>query len=248
MNLKKAFRFQNNISALLNTAQVELVMTDNYLTSKIYSYKSELNKVALVKDYVDEEKEITDNTRKQYGFTNNMETNTNKKRYNISVIIKVIHLLLEERELITEAIVKAKSKAKIPIKLFNKEEQIISYDTAIALNTAYRSFIERMGITKSNLVESTCESKVSEKVLVSTEQPPTDIFYTIKKEITFNTEDKEYIEAEINTGKRFCDDLSEAIEAAKLTIEVKYTPKFVNVDTFEDLYKLLDNQNAATLD
>lgn len=235
MNLKKAFRYQNFYSKIIADALINIRLehfTRNYAVLK----KSELNKVALNKDYQDEVKEFGS----EYDLTNygsNIVNFSQAQVCDYKILADFIRYLIIKKAELTDAISRAKSKVKIQPNGF---EAPITYDSAISLASTYRKYISLNETHMNRVRESIREKNCAEKVIVSLEQPPVDAYYT-RQDIT---EAKADNVAALNTNntlaKIFVEDLSDKIEAASLQAEVKFTPEIPVTATFNDYFDKYD--------
>ena len=235
MNLKKAFRYQNFYSKMITDALTNIRLehfTHNYAVLK----KSELNRVALNKDYQDEIKEIGS----EYDLTSYGSSAVNFSQSQIcdyKILADFIRYLFIKKAELTDAISRAKSKVKIQPNGF---ETPITYDSAISLASTYRKYISLNETHMNRVRESIREKICAEKVIVSLEQPPVDAYYT-RQDIT---EAKSDNVAALNTNntlaKVFVEDLSDKIEAASLQAEVKFTPEIPVTATFNDYFEKYD--------
>lgn len=235
MNLKKAFRYQNFYSKIITDALINIRLehfTRNYAVLK----KSELNKVALNKDYQDEVKEFGS----EYDLTNygsNIVNFSQAQVCDYKILADFIRYLIIKKAELTDAISRAKSKVKIQPNGF---EAPITYDSAISLASTYRKYISLNETHMNRVRESIREKNCAEKVIVSLEQPPVDAYYT-RQDIT---EAKADNVAALNTNntlaKIFVEDLSDKIEAASLQAEVKFTPEIPVTATFNDYFDKYD--------
>ncbi len=234
MNLKKAFRYQNFYSKMINDAFTNIRL-EHFTHSYTVLKKSELNKVALNKDYQDEVKELSSEYNLGSYGPNVKFVQTQVCDYKILADF-VRYLIIKKTEL-TDAISKAKSKVKIQPNGFATP---ITYDSAISLASIYRKYISlnesHINRVRENIIEKTC----AEKVIVSLEQPPVDAYYTRQDITEAKTDNVAALNTNNTLAKIFVEDLSDKIEAASLQAEVKFTPEIPVTVTFNDYFEKYD--------
>lgn len=222
MNLKKAFRYQNLFKKLLTEA-ISNIKSQDFMNRYALHKKSELNELALVKNYEDEIK--NDFSLSGFDYTS---------KYDYEALDGIIKQLIFEKTLLTEAISKAKVKARIqPISF----EAPITYDSAVALASTYRKYIDHNTMVLNSIEESKTERTVQTKIIVSTDQPPIDAYYTKETIIEVLNDKKEALDNNSKWAKNFVEDLSDKIEATAIQTEVKFTTDIPITSTLDSLYK-----------
>lgn len=238
MNLKKAFRYQNLITALLTSANEKYFDASFYKTTSVISKKSELNNIALNGNYEDEEKNVRGDGNKRYNpFSSGI---TPKKIYDFNISREVCLFLASQKAELTDAIAKAKSKIKIPIP---DEDMVLGYDAAIAISKSYRQYVSTLTAINKDLTDTETESSSSQKVIVSTELPPTDGIYSVVTKVTVDEGIEEAVTSDIEKTKELAEYISNEIEAAALSTTVKFETNLKLTDTIDSLY----NKFAAEL-
>lgn len=236
MNLKKAFRYQNMFNKLFDQA-IRLIKAESFLHSYAIHKKSELNKIALEKTYEDEIKNDS---------TFNTFEDTSYQKYDYEILYWGIVYLIKNKALLTEAIAKAKVKAKIqPISF----ETPITYDSAVALASTYRKYITSANFILPSIKENKAEKLVSTKIMVSAEQPPVDVYYTKESIVEVLEDKKKALTSNTEWAINFVEDLSDKIEAASLQAEVKFTTDIPITSSFNSFYQIcLEKISTPTCD
>lgn len=231
MNLKKAFRYQNLFKNLLVGA-ISNIKSQDFMYRYSVHKKSELNELALVKNYEDE-------VKNDCGFDY-------VSKYDYEILDSIIKQLIDQKVLLTEAISKAKIKAKIqPISF----ETPISYDSAVALASTYRKYIDHNTMILSSIEESKIERMIQTKIIVSTDQPPIDASYTKEIVIEILKDKKEALDNNSKWAKNFVEDLSDKIEATAIQTEVKFSTDIPITSTLDSLYQAyLQKMSIPTCD
>lgn len=201
MNLKESYRYANYLDTLLNTAYRYLQNKGFITTTKQNHLRSKANCEA-----VDEVIEV----QKPYDvdFTPNN-------------IIDFVVGVITEKELLSNAIAKAKTGTEINI------------DNAIAMNKKKQGFI--------SVLNGIANLKPSEKVTQGTDykfnqQDGNQIryYYNIEETTTIDF-DRNDVKALIKKYSKECDDISAKLDAIEINTVVKHTQKYDISDTFEDL-------------
>lgn len=201
MNLKESYRYANYLDALLNTAYRYLQNKGFTTTTKQNHLRSKANSEAS-----DEIVEV----QKPY----DVEFTPND-------IIDFVVGVITEKELLANAIAKAKSGAEINI------------DNAVAMNKKKQAFV--------SVLSGIVNIKPSEKTTQGTDykfnqQDGNQIryFYNIEETTTidFNRND---VKALIKKYSKECDDISSKLDAIEINTIVEHTQKYDISDTFEDL-------------
>ena len=201
MNLKESYRYANYLDALLNTAYRYLQNKGFTTTTKQNHLRSKANNEAS-----DEIVEV----QKPY----DVEFTPND-------IIDFVVGVITEKELLANAIAKAKSGAEINI------------DNAVAMNKKKQTFI--------SVLNGIADIKPREKTTQGTDykfnqQDGNQIryFYNIEETTTidFNRND---VKALIKKYSKECDDISSKLDAIEINTIVEHTQKYDISDTFEDL-------------
>lgn len=201
MNLKESYRYANYLDALLNTAYRYLQNKGFTTTTKQNHLRSKANNEAS-----DEIVEV----QKPY----DVEFTPND-------IIDFVVGVITEKELLANAIAKAKSGAEINI------------DNAVAMNKKKQAFV--------SVLSGIVNIKPSEKTTQGTDykfnqQDGNQIryFYNIEETTTidFNRND---VKALIKKYSKECDDISSKLDAIEINTIVEHTQKYDISDTFEDL-------------
>lgn len=201
MNLKESYRYANYLDTLLNTAYRYLQNKGFTTTTKQNHLRSKANSEAS-----DEIVEV----QKPY----DVEFTPND-------IIDFVVGVITEKELLANAIAKAKSGAEINI------------DNAVAMNKKKQAFV--------SVLSGIVNIKPSEKTTQGTDykfnqQDGNQIryFYNIEETTTidFNRND---VKALIKKYSKECDDISFKLDAIEINTIVEHTQKYDISDTFEDL-------------
>ena len=201
MNLKESYRYANYLDTLLNTAYRYLQNKGFTTTTKQNHLRSKANSEAS-----DEIVEV----QKPY----DVEFTPND-------VIDFVVGVITEKELLANAIAKAKSGAEINI------------DNAVAMNKKKQAFV--------SVLSGIVNIKPSEKTTQGTDykfnqQDGNQIryFYNIEETTTidFNRND---VKALIKKYSKECDDISSKLDAIEINTIVEHTQKYDISDTFEDL-------------
>lgn len=201
MNLKESYRYANYLDTLLNTAYRYLQNKGFTTTTKQNHLRSKANSEAS-----DEIVEV----QKPY----DVEFTPND-------IIDFVVGVITEKELLANAIAKAKSGAEINI------------DNAVAMNKKKQAFV--------SVLSGIVNIKPSEKTTQGTDykfnqQDGNQIryFYNIEETTTidFNRND---VKALIKKYSKECDDISSKLDSIEINTIVEHTQKYDISDTFEDL-------------
>ena len=201
MNLKESYRYANYLDTLLNTAYRYLQNKGFTTTTKQNHLRSKANSEAS-----DEIVEV----QKPY----DVEFTPND-------VIDFVVGVITEKELLANAIAKAKSGAEINI------------DNAVAMNKKKQAFV--------SVLSGIVNIKPSEKTTQGTDykfnqQDGNQIryFYNIEETTTidFNRND---VKALIKKYSKECDDISAKLDAIEINTIVEHTQKYDISDTFEDL-------------
>lgn len=201
MNLKESYRYANYLDTLLNTAYRHLQNKGFVTTTKQNHLRSKANSEAS-----DEIVEV----QKPYDvdFTPND-------------VIDFVVGVITEKELLANAIAKAKSGAEINI------------DNAVAMNKKKQSFV--------SVLSGIVNIKPSEKTTQGTDykfnqQDGNQIryYYNIEETTTIDF-DRNDIKALIKKYSKECDDISAKLDAIEINTIVEHTQKYDINDTFEDL-------------
>lgn len=201
MNLKESYRYANYLDTLLNTAYRYLQNKGFTTTTKQNHLRSKANSEAS-----DEIVEV----QKPY----DVEFTPND-------IIDFVVGVITEKELLANAIAKAKSGAEINI------------DNAVAMNKKKQAFV--------SVLSGIVNIKPSEKTTQGTDykfnqQDGNQIryYYNIEETtiIDFNRND---VKALIKKYSKECDDISAKLDAIEINTIVEHTQKYDISDTFEDL-------------
>ncbi|WP_285814936.1 hypothetical protein [Thomasclavelia cocleata] len=201
MNLKESYRYANYLDTLLNTAYRYLQNKGFTTTTKQNHLRSKANSEAS-----DEIVEV----QKPY----DVEFTPND-------VIDFVVGVITEKELLANAIAKAKSGAEINI------------DNAVAMNKKKQAFV--------SVLSGIVNIKPSEKTTQGTDykfnqQDGNQIryYYNIEETtiIDFNRND---VKALIKKYSKECDDISAKLDAIKINTIVEHTQKYDISDTFEDL-------------
>lgn len=200
MNLKESYRYANYLDKLLNTAYYYLQNNGFVTTTKQDHLRSKANSEA-----VDEVIEV----QKPYDvdFTPNAV---------IDFVVKVI----VEKELLAQAIAKAKSSVEINI------------DNAVAMNKKKKGFVSvlnSLAAMKSN--EKTTTGRAY-KFNVAGDQVPYS--YNVL-ETTIIDFDRNDVKALIKKYNKECDDISAKLDVIEINTIVEHEQIFDINDTFEDL-------------
>lgn len=201
MNLKESYRYANYLDTLLNTAYRHLQNKGFVTTTKQNHLRSKANSEAS-----DEIVEV----QKPYDvdFTPND-------------IIDFVVGVITEKELLANAIAKAKSGAEINI------------DNAVTMNKKKQSFV--------SVLSGIVNIKPSEKTTQGTDykfnqQDGNQIryYYNIEETTTIDF-DRNDVKALIKKYSKECDDISAKLDAIEINTIVEHTQKYDINDTFEDL-------------
>ena len=201
MNLKESYRYANYLDTLLNTAYRYLQNKGFTTTTKQNHLRSKANSEAS-----DEIVEV----QKPY----DVEFTPND-------VIDFVVGVIAEKELLANAIAKAKSGAEINI------------DNAVAMNKKKQAFV--------SVLSGIVNIKPSEKTTQGTDykfnqQDGNQIryYYNIEETtiIDFNRND---VKALIKKYSKECDDISAKLDAIEINTIVEHTMKYDIYDTFEDL-------------
>lgn len=201
MNLKESYRYANYLDTLLNTAYRYLQNKGFTTTTKQNHLRSKANSEA-----GDEIVEV----QKPY----DVEFTPND-------VIDFVVGVITEKELLANAIAKAKSGAEINI------------DNAVAMNKKKQAFV--------SVLSGIVNIKPSEKTTQGTDykfnqQDGNQIryYYNIEETtiIDFNRND---VKALIKKYSKECDDISAKLDAIEINTIVEHTQKYDISDTFEDL-------------
>lgn len=203
MNLKESYRYSNYLDRLLNTAYNYLRNKGFVTTTKQNHLRSKANSEAI--------DEVV-NVQKPYDidFTPNNV---------IDFVIKV----LVEKNLLTDAIAKAKSDTEINI------------DNAIAMNKKKHEFISAL----NTIVNLKSSDKVTQGVDYKFNQQDGNqirYYYNIEETTTIDF-DRNDVKALIKKYSKECDDISAKLDAIEINTIVNHTPLYDITDTFEDLVK-----------
>lgn len=201
MNLKESYRYANYLDTLLNTAYRYLQNKGFTTTTKQNHLRSKANSEAS-----DEIVEV----QKPY----DVEFTPND-------VIDFVVGVITEKELLANAIAKAKSGAEINI------------DNAVAMNKKKQAFV--------SVLSGIVNIKPSEKTTQGTDykfnqQDGNQIryYYNIEETtiIDFNRND---VKALIKKYSKECDDISAKLDTIEINTIVEHTQKYDISDTFEDL-------------
>lgn len=203
MNLKESYRYANYLDNLLNTAYRYLQNKGFVTTTKQNHLRSKANSEAS-----DEIVEV----QKPYDvdFTPNG-------------VIDFVVDVIAEKELLANAIAKAKANTEINI------------DNAVAMNKKKQTFV--------SVLNGIANIKPSEKTTQGTDykfnqQDGNQIryYYNIEETTTidFNRND---VKALIKKYSKECDDISAKLDAIEINTTIDFVPKYDITDTFEDLVK-----------
>lgn len=201
MNLKESYRYANYLDALLNTAYRYLQNKGFTTTTKQNHLRSKANSEAS-----DEIVEV----QKPY----DVEFTPND-------IIDFVVGVITEKELLANAIAKAKSGAEINI------------DNAVAMNKKKQAFV--------SILSGIVNIKPSEKTTQGTDykfnqQDGNQIryYYNIEETTTIDF-DRNDVKALIKKYSKECDDISAKLDVIEINTIVEHTQKYDISDTFEDL-------------
>ena len=201
MNLKESYRYANYLDTLLNTAYRYLQNKGFTTTTKQNHLRSKANSEAS-----DEIVEV----QKPY----DVEFTPND-------IIDFVVGVITEKELLANAIAKAKSGAEINI------------DNAVAMNKKKQAFV--------SVLSGIVNIKPSEKTTQGTDykfnqQDGNQIrYYYNIEEITTIDFDRNDVKALIKKYSKECDDISTKLDAIEINTIVEHIQKYDINDTFEDL-------------
>ena len=201
MNLKESYRYANHLDTLLNTAYRYLQNKGFITTTKQNHLRSKANSEA-----IDEIVEV----QKPYDvdFTPND-------------VIDFVVGVITEKELLADAIAKAKTGTEINI------------DNAVAMNKKKQAFV--------SVLNGIVNIKPSEKTTQGTDykfnqQDGNQIryYYNIEETTTINF-DRNDVKSLIKKYSKECDDISAKLDAIEINTIVEHTQKYDINDTFEDL-------------
>lgn len=201
MNLKESYRYANHLDTLLNTAYRYLQNKDFITTTKQNHLRSKANREA-----IDEIVEV----QKPYDvdFTPND-------------VIDFVVGVITEKELLADAIAKAKTSTEINI------------DNAVAMNKKKQAFV--------SVLNGIVNIKPSEKTTQGTDykfnqQDGNQIryYYNIEETTTIDF-DRNDVKALIKKYSKECDDISTKLDAIEINTIVEHIQKYDINDTFEDL-------------
>ena len=201
MNLKESYRYANHLDTLLNTAYRYLQNKGFITTTKQNHLRSKANSEA-----IDEIVEV----QKPYDvdFTPND-------------VIDFVVGVITEKELLADAIAKAKTGTEINI------------DNAVAMNKKKQAFV--------SVLNGIVNIKPSEKTTQGTDykfnqQDGNQIryYYNIEETTTINF-DRNDVKSLIKKYSKECDDISAKLDAIEINTIVEHTQKYDISDTFEDL-------------
>lgn len=203
MNLKESYRYANYLDTLLNTAYRYLQNKGFVTTTKQNHLRSKANSEA-----ADEVIDV-------------------QKPYDVDFapnnVIDFVVDIITEKELLADAITKAKSGTEINI------------DNAVAMNKKKQAFV--------SVLNGIVNIKPSEKTTQGTDykfnqQDGNQIryYYNIEETTTidFNRND---VKALIKKYSKECDDISAKLDAIEINTTIDFVPKYDLTDTFEDLVK-----------
>lgn len=201
MNLKESYRYANYLDTLLNTAYRYLQNKGFTTTTKQNHLRSKANSEAS-----DEIVEV----QKPY----DVEFTPND-------VIDFVVGVIDEKELLANAIAKAKSGAEINI------------DNAVAMNKKKQAFV--------SVLSGIVNIKPSEKTTQGTDykfnqQDGNQIryYYNIEETTTIDF-DRNDVKALIKKYSKECDDISAKLDTIEINTIVEHTQKYDISDTFEDL-------------
>lgn len=201
MNLKESYRYANYLDTLLNTAYRYLQTKGFTTTTKQNHLRSKANSEAS-----DEIVEV----QKPY----DVEFTPND-------VIDFVVGVITEKELLANAIAKAKSGAEINI------------DNAVAMNKKKQAFV--------SVLSGIVNIKPSEKTTQGTDykfnqQDGNQIryYYNIEETTTIDF-DRNDVKALIKKYSKECDDISAKLDTIEINTIVEHTQKYDISDTFEDL-------------
>lgn len=201
MNLKESYRYANYLDTLLNTAYRYLQNKGFITNTKQNHLRSKANNEA-----IDEVIEV-------------------QKPYDVDFapndVIDFVVDVITEKELLADAIAKAKSNTEINI------------DNAIAMNKKKQAFVY--------VLNGIVNIKPSEKITQGTDykfnqQDGNQIryYYNIEETTTIDF-DRNDVKALIKKYSKECDDISAKLDAIEINTVVEHTQKYDISDTFEDL-------------
>lgn len=201
MNLKESYRYANYLDTLLNTAYRYLQNKGFITSTKQNHLRSKANNEA-----IDEVIEV----QKPYDVY----------FYPMDVIDFVVDVITE-KELLADAIAKAKTGTEINI------------DNAIAMNKKKQAFV--------SVLNGIVNIKPSEKTTQGTDykfnqQDGNQIryYYNIEETTTIDF-DRNDVKALIKKYSKECDDISSKLDSIEINTIVEHTQKYDISDTFEDL-------------
>lgn len=202
MNLKESYRYANYLDTLLNTAYRYLQNKGFVTTTKQNHLRSKANSEA-VDEVIDVQKPY------DVDFTPNNV---------IDFIVRVI----SEKELLADAIAKAKASAEINI------------DNAIAMNKKKQGFV--------SVLNGLANMKASDKTLQGTdykfnqEGNQTKYFYTVEETTSIDF-DRNDVRNLIKKYLKETDEISSKLDAIEINTVVEHSPLYDVNDMFEDLVK-----------
>lgn len=201
MNLKESYRYANYLDTLLNTAYRYLQNKGFTTTTKQNHLRSKANSEAS-----DEIVEV----QKPY----DVEFTPND-------VIDFVVCVIAEKELLSNAIAKAKAGTEINI------------DNAVAMNKKKQAFV--------SVLNGIANIKPSEKTTQGTDykfnqQDGNQIryYYSIEETTTIDF-DRNDVKALIKKYSKECDDISAKLDTIEINTIVEHTQRYDISDTFEDL-------------
>ena len=215
MNLKEAFRYMNFLEELISKA-MQYLSEDAFVTkTKEIHLKHKVN--PQVEDEVFEDVNAVVDKVKSLDFT--------KLNFDANKIIYLMGQILAERESLSVAINKAKHNAKVDI------------DVAISSNKKRHEFIQSL-VIMAKIKPSEIMVKGSDyKFNVSGDQ--ITYAYDIKKYTSIDF-DRNKVRKLIRDLSDKCDKVSSDIDRTLITSEVEFEPKWLLIDTFEDICECTD--------
>lgn len=202
MNLKESYRYANYLDTLLNTAYRYLQNKGFVTTTKQNHLRSKANNEA-VDEVIDVPKPY------DVDFTPNNV---------IDFVVKV----LTEKELLAEAIAKAKTSVEINI------------DNAIAMNKKKQNFVSVLnGLTNIKASEKTTTGRAY-KFNVAGDQVPYSYEVTETTSIDFDRNDVRNL---VKKYLKETDEISAKLDAIEINTVVEHSPLYDVNDMFEDLVK-----------
>lgn len=204
MNLKESYRYANYLDTLLNTSYRYLQNKGFVTTTKQNHLRAKANSEA-ADEVIDVQKPY------DVDFTPNE-------------VIDFVVAIIAEKELLADAIAKAKAGTEINI------------DNAVAMNKKKQGFV--------SVLNSIANLKPSEKVTQGTDykfnqQDGNQIryYYNIEETTTIDF-DRNDVKALIKKYSKECDDISAKLDAIEINTTIDFVPKYDITDTFEDLVKV----------